>query len=195
MIYGALAIHATVSDVLGVRYADPSDRIFNTENIIFFQVITKGFLGRLVGPIAGRLSVVGQFAGFSILVLVLVGVSELLTVLILERKYQSSDPSAQVEMAAMSTPAEDRLGRRSRLRSITLHRLTLENAEAFMASENCRAFARMKHGDGGALRSFGRAVAELVLRDGAVGGVLTERPDEFCLIAPAYRKVPTVGVY
>merc|ERR1719313_502319 len=136
MIYGALAIHATVSDVLGVRYADPNDPVFNTENIIFAQVITKGFLGRLVGPIAGRLSVVGQFAGFSILVLVLLGVSELLTVLILERKYQSSDPSAQVEMTAMSTPAEDRLGRRSRLRSISLHRLTLEDAEAFMASEN-----------------------------------------------------------
>lgn len=86
LIYSGMAVLATVSDVVGVKFADPADELLNTENVILAQTLTKSFVGRSLGPVVGRLSVHGQWHGFAVMALLLLLASELLTVNVLEKE-------------------------------------------------------------------------------------------------------------
>eukprot|EP00929_Paragymnodinium_shiwhaense_P028087 TRINITY_DN16351_c1_g1_i1.p1 TRINITY_DN16351_c1_g1~~TRINITY_DN16351_c1_g1_i1.p1 ORF type:complete len:1058 (+),score=265.08 TRINITY_DN16351_c1_g1_i1:85-3258(+) len=240
LIYDGLSIHATVSDTAGVKFADPSDPTLNSANVVFIQILAKGFIGRSLGPLLGRLSVVGQWSGFALMTLTLLGISEALTTFVLERTSAPSPSEGSTEMAERTSTAKysekdaaqpmlqngeasrpkvthrtsldmprqsspmlepqefkerkQEAVRRSNLDIKAIVSLTPENWETFRTSETCKQFALLKHGNSEALQAAGRKVAQGLRQHGTLAAWLQDAA-RFCIIAPAYRKVPTAGVY
>jgi len=227
LIYDGLSVHATVSDVAGVKFADASDSLLNPANVILAQILAKGFVGRSLGPVVGRLSVHGQWHGFALLALGLLLISELLTTFVLEKEGAPA-PARQVglEMATISQrhgdplltqvepsspsspdsaslPAEAvevrrrsvELVRRSQLSITSVENLSTSSWESFRTSEACLDFARLKHGDSEKLMQASRALAMTVANHPQVGLWLATAPQDVCIIAPAYRMVPTAGAF
>lgn len=95
LLFDGLSISATVSDCAGVKFADDSDPQLNKTNVVFWQIIAKGFIGKALGPVVGRLSVVGQWNGFGILTLSMLLLSEFLSRKVLE---QPEGPVASLEL-------------------------------------------------------------------------------------------------
>mmetsp|Transcript_49686 Transcript_49686/g.158942 ORF Transcript_49686/g.158942 Transcript_49686/m.158942 type:complete len:680 (-) Transcript_49686:250-2289(-) len=181
LMYCALAVHATVSDSVGVRFADDSDALLNVENVIFMQVIAKGLIGRLMGPLAGRLSVVGgHFEGFAMLSLSLLVVSEVLTVFVIAGGKRNLDM-----MTALFSDGHAQ----------ALHTLTSTNLNDFLGSEDGREFARLKHGDVDVLRRAADSLAQLIIANERIRSMFAQDAQQVRIISPAYRNVPTAGVY
>jgi len=224
LIYDGLSVHATVSDVAGVKFADASDSLLNPANVILAQILAKGFVGRSLGPVVGRLSVVGQWHGFALLALGLLLVSELLTTFVLEKESNPASEARGVEMAPMSQrhgqallaeaepcspsspaglPAEAvevrrrsvELVRRSQLSITAVETLSTSSWESFRTSETCSNFARLKHGDAEKLVQASHTLAMTIAHHPQVAVWLATAPQDVCIIAPAYRIVPTAGSF
>eukprot|EP00927_Polykrikos_kofoidii_P064014 TRINITY_DN5899_c0_g1_i1.p1 TRINITY_DN5899_c0_g1~~TRINITY_DN5899_c0_g1_i1.p1 ORF type:complete len:603 (-),score=51.40 TRINITY_DN5899_c0_g1_i1:91-1899(-) len=80
VFYCMILIHGSASDALGVIFADNKDPILNVPSVVFWQGMSKGFLGRLVGPVVGRIAHSDSQVSFQLLVIVVVGVIEAMTV-------------------------------------------------------------------------------------------------------------------
>lgn len=232
LIYDGLSVHATVSDVAGVKFADASDSLLNPANVILAQILAKGFVGRSVGPVVGRLSVHGGWHGFALLTLGLLLISELLTTLVLEKEGappasvremelqprnsrlgeggqallaqdEPFSPSSPSSPDSAGLPAETievkrrsvELVRRSQLSITSVENLSTSSWEKFRTSETCADFARLKHGDSEKLGQASHALAMTMANHAHVGGWLVTAPQDVCIIAPAYRMVPTAGAF
>jgi broad specificity phosphatase PhoE/MFS family permease len=228
LIYDGLSVHATVSDVAGVKFADASDSLLNPANVILAQILAKGFIGRSVGPVVGRLSVHGGWHGFALLTLGLLLISELLTTFILEKEAAPPASARETELAPRNSrgqallaqdepfspsspsspdsaglPAETievkrrsvELVRRSQLSITSVETLSTSSWERFRTSETCADFARLKHGDSEKLGQASHALTMTIANHPQVGLWLATAPQDVCIIAPAYRMVPTAGAF
>eukprot|EP00746_Dinoflagellata_sp_MGD_P068041 gnl/MRDRNA2_/MRDRNA2_28068_c0_seq1.p1 gnl/MRDRNA2_/MRDRNA2_28068_c0~~gnl/MRDRNA2_/MRDRNA2_28068_c0_seq1.p1 ORF type:complete len:779 (+),score=127.24 gnl/MRDRNA2_/MRDRNA2_28068_c0_seq1:112-2448(+) len=218
LVYDGMAIHATVSDVVGVKFADPDDPTYNSANVIFWQIMAKGCVGRSLGPVVGRLSVVGQWTGFALLSLFLLVVSELLTIFVIERQNSPSEngdielqdtrPTAPLTANAADEPTSpapppkqekgarhQELVRKSFLSINAVVCLTPASWEEFRKSPTLEFFAFIKHGDAARLKQAACEMVKIMQKNNPLTGYwLHEQPEKICIISPPYRKVPTAGV-
>merc|ERR1719414_2535700 len=71
----------------------------------------------------------------------------------------------------------------------------MQSWDEFRSSETSSAFARLKHGDSAMLQQAARAIASAMYAHPLAGLWLRTAPENACIIAPAYRKVPTAGAF
>eukprot|EP00927_Polykrikos_kofoidii_P065863 TRINITY_DN61582_c0_g1_i1.p1 TRINITY_DN61582_c0_g1~~TRINITY_DN61582_c0_g1_i1.p1 ORF type:complete len:648 (-),score=60.15 TRINITY_DN61582_c0_g1_i1:99-2042(-) len=81
LLYCMLSINGCASDALGVIYADNDDPLLNSSNVVFWQGMAKGCLGRLAGPVVGSMTVLRSQWTFPMLMLSVLSLMEVMTLL------------------------------------------------------------------------------------------------------------------
>ncbi|CAK0824131.1 unnamed protein product [Prorocentrum cordatum] len=179
-------------------------------------VLAGGFAGGFTGPAAGRQAVQWQWCVLAVLALTVLLASGLAAACVVGREGAGSssrflissggacvEPSSPSSSDGSKLPAEAsevrrrsvELVRRSQLPITAVETLTAQSWEKFSTSETCSNFARLKHGDSEMLRQASHALAMTIRAHPLAGLWLAAAPQDVCVIAPAYRVVPTAGSF
>eukprot|EP00927_Polykrikos_kofoidii_P040695 TRINITY_DN34740_c0_g1_i2.p1 TRINITY_DN34740_c0_g1~~TRINITY_DN34740_c0_g1_i2.p1 ORF type:complete len:439 (+),score=37.82 TRINITY_DN34740_c0_g1_i2:461-1777(+) len=81
VFYCVTLIHGSASDSLVITWADSRDPCWNLRNVSFWKGMSAGFLGRVIGPVAGRIAIADSEASFSVLTVMVIGLTEVMTLL------------------------------------------------------------------------------------------------------------------
>lgn len=96
-VMGPLAIHATMSDFVGVKLADPNDWLLNPGTVVLMQSLSKNVVGQLLGPVIGRATAVMPWRYFVFTVLGCLLISELFTLAVFDVEWEDKEERRRLD--------------------------------------------------------------------------------------------------